>query len=80
MIPSLPKGIKRTGRYYSDNILSQIGALQDVGSHQKMIAHANNAGRMLRNVSRNTWVIIRRKQHLIVRMRYCMLRKSEDFI
>jgi histone-lysine N-methyltransferase SETMAR len=41
----LPKGIKRTGRYYSDDILSQIAALRDVGSHRKMIFHADNAGR-----------------------------------
>jgi hypothetical protein len=43
VIQSLPKGIKRTGRYYSDNILSQNAALQDVGSHRKMIVHADNA-------------------------------------
>jgi hypothetical protein len=35
MIQSLPKGIKWTGRYYSDTILSQITALQDGGSHRK---------------------------------------------
>jgi hypothetical protein len=44
MIPSLPKGIKWRDRYYSDNILSQIAALQDVDSHRKMIVHADNAG------------------------------------
>jgi hypothetical protein len=27
VIQSLPKGIKWTGRYYSDNILSQMAAL-----------------------------------------------------
>jgi hypothetical protein len=40
---SLGIGIKWTGRYYSDNILSQISALRDVGCHRKMIAHAGNA-------------------------------------
>jgi hypothetical protein len=43
MIQSLPKGIKWTGRYYSDNILSQIAARQNVGSHRKMIVYADNA-------------------------------------
>jgi hypothetical protein len=33
VIQSLPKGIKWTGRCYSDNILSQIAALRDVGRH-----------------------------------------------
>jgi hypothetical protein len=41
---SLPKGIKWTNRYYSDDIPSQIAALRDVGSHRKMIIHADNAG------------------------------------
>jgi hypothetical protein len=44
VIQSLPKGIPWTGRYYSDNILSQITALRDVGSHRKMILHPDNAG------------------------------------
>jgi hypothetical protein len=30
-------------RYHSDNIRSQIAALQDVGSHRKMIVHADSA-------------------------------------
>jgi hypothetical protein len=44
VIQSLSKGIKWTGRYYSDNILSQIAALRDVGSCRKMIGHADDAG------------------------------------
>jgi hypothetical protein len=40
---SLSKGTKWTGRYYSDNILSQIGALRDVGGYRKMIVHSDNA-------------------------------------
>jgi hypothetical protein len=44
VIQSLPKGIKWTGRYDSDNILSQIAALRNVGRHRKMIVHADNAG------------------------------------
>jgi hypothetical protein len=40
----LSKGIKGTGRYYSYNILSEIAALWDVGSHRKIIVHANKAG------------------------------------
>jgi hypothetical protein len=44
MMQSLPKGAKWIGRYYSDNILSQIAALQNVGNHRKMIVHADNAG------------------------------------
>jgi hypothetical protein len=35
VIQSLPKGIKWTGRYYSDNIFSEIAALRYVGSHRK---------------------------------------------
>jgi hypothetical protein len=45
VIQSLPKGIKWTGRYYPDNILSQVAALRDVDSPRKMIIHADNAGR-----------------------------------
>jgi hypothetical protein len=45
VIRSLPKGIKWTGRYYVDNVLWQIAALRDVGSHRKMIGCAGNAGR-----------------------------------
>jgi hypothetical protein len=44
VIQSLPKGIKWTGKYDSDNIVSQIDALRDLGSHGKMIVHADNAG------------------------------------
>jgi hypothetical protein len=44
MRQSLPKGIKWMGRYYPDDILSQIIALWDGGSHRKMIVHADNAG------------------------------------
>jgi hypothetical protein len=44
MIQSLPKGIKWTGRYYSDSITSRIAVLRDVGSHRKMIIHADNVG------------------------------------
>jgi hypothetical protein len=44
VIQFLLKGIKWTGRYYSDNILSQIAALRDVGIHRKMIVHADNVG------------------------------------
>jgi hypothetical protein len=44
VIQFLPNGIKWTVRYYSDNILSQIAALRNVGSYQKMIVHAENAG------------------------------------
>jgi hypothetical protein len=40
----VPKGINWTGRYDSDNILSQVAALRDVGSHRKMIVHADHAG------------------------------------
>jgi hypothetical protein len=47
VIQSLPKGIKWTGRYYSDNILSQIYALRDVDSYREMIVHADNAGQHL---------------------------------
>jgi hypothetical protein len=43
LIQSLPKGIKWTNRYYSNIILSQIGALRDVYSHRKMIVHTDNA-------------------------------------
>jgi hypothetical protein len=43
-IQSLSKAIKWTKRYYLDNILSQIAALQDIDSHRKMIIHADNAG------------------------------------
>jgi hypothetical protein len=39
---SRSKGTKWTGRYYSDNILSQIATLRDVGSDRKMIVHADN--------------------------------------
>jgi histone-lysine N-methyltransferase SETMAR len=42
VIQCLPKGIKWTSRYYSDNILSSIAALWDVGSHRKMAVHADN--------------------------------------
>jgi hypothetical protein len=35
VIQFLPKGIKWTGRYYSDDILSHIAALRDVSSHRK---------------------------------------------
>jgi hypothetical protein len=41
-IPS--QGIKWTGRYYSDNIISQIAALRDVGNHRRMVVHADDAG------------------------------------
>jgi transposase len=44
VIESLPKGIKWTAIYYLDNILSEIAALWDAGSHRKMIVHADNAG------------------------------------
>jgi hypothetical protein len=40
----MPKGIKWTGRYSSDNNFSQIAALRDVDSHRKMIVHPDNAG------------------------------------
>jgi hypothetical protein len=32
-----------TGRYHSDNILSQIAALWDVDSHRKMAVHTDSA-------------------------------------
>jgi hypothetical protein len=35
VIQSLSKGVKWTGRYHSDNILSQIAAHGDVDSHRK---------------------------------------------
>jgi hypothetical protein len=35
VIQTLSKGIKWTGRYYPDNILSQIAALRNVVSHRK---------------------------------------------
>jgi transposase len=35
--------MKWTGRYDSDIILSQSAALRDVGSHRKMVVHANDA-------------------------------------
>jgi hypothetical protein len=41
---SLSKGIKCTGRYGSDNSFSQIAALRDVGSHRKIIVHADDTG------------------------------------
>jgi hypothetical protein len=41
---ALPKEIQWTGRYYSNNILSQISAVQDVGNRRKVIVHADNAG------------------------------------
>jgi hypothetical protein len=44
VIQSLPKGIKWTGSYYSDNILSQIAALWDTGRDREMIIHADDAG------------------------------------
>jgi hypothetical protein len=44
VIQSLPKGIKWTGKCYSDNIPSQNAALRDAGSHPKMIVYADNAG------------------------------------
>jgi hypothetical protein len=44
VIQFLPNGIKWTGKYFSDNILSQIAALRDVDSHRKMIVPAGNAG------------------------------------
>jgi transposase len=44
VIQSLPKGIKWTGRYSSENILSQIAALRDVGNHREMIVYADNSG------------------------------------
>jgi histone-lysine N-methyltransferase SETMAR len=44
VIQSLPKGIKWIGRCYSNNILSQITAFHNEGSHRKMIIHAENAG------------------------------------
>jgi hypothetical protein len=43
VIQSLPKGVKSTGRYYSENILSQIAAPQDVCNHRKTIVYADNA-------------------------------------
>jgi hypothetical protein len=44
VIQSLPKGFEWTGRYDSDNILSQIAALRDVGTYRKKIVHSENAG------------------------------------
>jgi hypothetical protein len=44
VIQSLPKEIKWTSKYYSENIVSQIASLRDVGSHRKKIAHVDNAG------------------------------------
>jgi hypothetical protein len=44
VIQSLPKGIKWTGGYYSDCILSQIAAFRDAGNHQKKIVHYDNIG------------------------------------
>jgi hypothetical protein len=44
VIQSLPKRIKWTSRYYSDNILSEIGALRDVDIHREMIIRADKAG------------------------------------
>jgi hypothetical protein len=43
VIQSLSNEIKGTGRYYSDNILSQIAVLWDGGSRRKMIVHADNS-------------------------------------
>jgi hypothetical protein len=57
VIQSLPKGIKWTGKYYSDNILSQIAALRDVGSHRKRSSIPITPVRKLQNVSRNIWTI-----------------------
>jgi hypothetical protein len=44
VIQSLSKEIKWTGRYSLDNILSQITALRDIGSHRKTIVYADNTG------------------------------------
>jgi hypothetical protein len=44
VVQFLPKGIKWTGRNYSINIPSQNAILWDVGSHRKIIVHADNAG------------------------------------
>jgi hypothetical protein len=44
VIQSLPKGIKWTGKYHSDNIVPQIAAFRNVGSHRKKIIHADNTG------------------------------------
>jgi hypothetical protein len=44
VIQSLPKGIKWTGRYYSNNIIAQIAVVRDVDSHRKTIVHADNSG------------------------------------
>jgi hypothetical protein len=44
VIQSLPKGIKWTDRYSSDNVLSQIATLRNVDTHRKKIVHPNNAG------------------------------------
>jgi acetoacetate decarboxylase len=44
VIQTLPKEIQWAGRCYSDDILSQTAAFRDVGSHQKMIVHADASG------------------------------------
>jgi transposase len=44
MIDSPSKEIKWTGRYYSENIFSEIAALRNVGSHRKNIIHPDDAG------------------------------------
>jgi hypothetical protein len=66
VIHFLPNGIKWTGRYYSDNILSQITALRDVGSHRKRSSMPITPVRMLQNVSRNIWTITHWKEYLIL--------------
>jgi histone-lysine N-methyltransferase SETMAR len=40
----MSKEIKCTGRYYSNDILSQTAALRDVGNHRKKIVLPDNSG------------------------------------
>jgi hypothetical protein len=62
----LPKGIKWTGRYYSDNILSQIAALWEVCSHRKMIVHADRASPHVARCVREYIDHNSLKEHLII--------------